>query len=255
MQSQNPTSFPPEVAKQLDFYVYRLLDPRNGETFYVGKGKGNRVFEHAAGALRLASIENEMGEDAVSLKIRRIIEIKNSGLDVVTVIHMHGIRTSETAYQVEAAVMDCYPGLTNRVGGHNGNELGVAHAEELIRRYSAKPLQVEHSLVLINVGRSYQEMNVYDAVRAAWRLNRTRAEKAQYVIAHGGGIVRGVFVAHRWMKVTPENFPNRPGSEEERNRWGFEGEEAPTEIQVLYMGKRVPPAERGAANPIRYLPG
>ena len=42
-------SFPPEVAERLQYYVYRLIDPRNGETFYVGKGKGNRVFAHARG--------------------------------------------------------------------------------------------------------------------------------------------------------------------------------------------------------------
>lgn len=39
-------SFPPEVAEKLKTYVYRLIDPRNGETFYVGKGVGNRVFAH-----------------------------------------------------------------------------------------------------------------------------------------------------------------------------------------------------------------
>ena len=39
-------SFPPEVARRLKTYVYRLIDPRNGETFYVGKGQGNRVFNH-----------------------------------------------------------------------------------------------------------------------------------------------------------------------------------------------------------------
>jgi hypothetical protein len=39
-------SFPEEVARQLRTYVYRLIDPRNGETFYIGKGKGNRVFSH-----------------------------------------------------------------------------------------------------------------------------------------------------------------------------------------------------------------
>lgn len=27
-------------------YVYRLIDPRNGETFYIGKSKGNRVYAH-----------------------------------------------------------------------------------------------------------------------------------------------------------------------------------------------------------------
>jgi hypothetical protein len=47
--------FPAEVAKKLGYYVYRLIDPRNGETFYVGKGKG-RVFQHARGALKLSVV-------------------------------------------------------------------------------------------------------------------------------------------------------------------------------------------------------
>ena len=36
--------FSNEVISKLNYYVYRLIDPRNGQTFYVGKGKGNRVF-------------------------------------------------------------------------------------------------------------------------------------------------------------------------------------------------------------------
>ena len=38
--------FPPDVTAKLKTYVYRLIDPRNGETFYVGKGHGNRVSAH-----------------------------------------------------------------------------------------------------------------------------------------------------------------------------------------------------------------
>ena len=44
--------FTSDVEKALGHYVYRLIDPRNGETFYVGKGQGNRVFAHVSGALR-----------------------------------------------------------------------------------------------------------------------------------------------------------------------------------------------------------
>lgn len=29
-----------------EFYVYEYVDPRNNKTFYVGKGKGNRLYVH-----------------------------------------------------------------------------------------------------------------------------------------------------------------------------------------------------------------
>ncbi len=58
-------SFPSDVAAKLKFYVYRLIDPRNGETFYVGKGKGNRVFSHirAAEGLEGDDIGNKLSAD------------------------------------------------------------------------------------------------------------------------------------------------------------------------------------------------
>ncbi|MEY3326561.1 MAG: hypothetical protein RL044_514 [Actinomycetota bacterium] len=43
--------FPVELFDQLKYYVYRRLDPRTGQTFYIGKGKGNRVFEYARNAI------------------------------------------------------------------------------------------------------------------------------------------------------------------------------------------------------------
>ena len=51
MEKINNFSLP--VIKKLNYYVYRLIDPRNGNTFYAGKGKGNRVFAHMADALKI----------------------------------------------------------------------------------------------------------------------------------------------------------------------------------------------------------
>jgi uncharacterized protein len=93
----------------LGWYVYRLIDPRNGETFYVGKGRGNRVFVHvhAADGLEGDDLEN---------KVKRIRQIQNAGLEVAHVIHRHGL-DERSAFEVEAALIDAYPGLTNVAGG------------------------------------------------------------------------------------------------------------------------------------------
>jgi hypothetical protein len=42
----NVRSFTSAVQEQLGYYVYRLIDPHDGCTFYVGKGAGNRLFSH-----------------------------------------------------------------------------------------------------------------------------------------------------------------------------------------------------------------
>ena len=42
--------FTPEVESKLQYYVYALVDPRTDPIFYVGRGVGNRVFQHIAGA-------------------------------------------------------------------------------------------------------------------------------------------------------------------------------------------------------------
>jgi hypothetical protein len=51
-------TFPPDVVPKLKTYVYRLIDPRNGETFYIGKGQSNRVFAH---------IHDELSQDGDDL--------------------------------------------------------------------------------------------------------------------------------------------------------------------------------------------
>lgn len=91
-------SFPPEVARELKTYVYRLIDPRNGETFYVGKGRGDRVFAHVHG-------EQKLEGDDLDNKIKRIREIRLAGFEVAHVIHRHGM-DDETALEVEAALIE-----------------------------------------------------------------------------------------------------------------------------------------------------
>ncbi|WP_218138802.1 hypothetical protein [Nitrosomonas sp. Nm58] len=242
-------SFPADVAAELKTYVYRLIDPRNGETFYVGKGKGNRVFSH---------IRDEQGleGDKIDNKLKRIREIRLAGFEVAHVIHRHGM-DERTAIEVEAALIDAYPGLTNIVDGTGGGDYGVMHAEEIIRRYSAKPAVFCHKALLISVNRSATEWSLYDATRYAWRIDVTRAKEAEVILPTIQGLIIDAFIAHKWLEATPTNFPGRAEGNGVPGRFGFVGVEAPKNIKDLYVRKRVPDkfSRRGAANPIKYTWG
>lgn len=236
-------SFPPEVARELKTYVYRLIDPRNGETFYVGKGRGDRVFAHVHG-------EQKLEGDDLDNKIKRIREIRLAGFEVAHVIHRHGMN-DETALEVEAALIDAYLGLANIVGGAGSHEYGVMHAKEIVSRYSATPAVFKHKALLISVNKSAEQTSLYEATRYAWKVSKSKAKQAEVILATVQGLIKGAFIADDWLEATGENFPGR---EDVPGRYGFKGREAPAEIKEQYVGKRVPDEYRkpGAANPIKY---
>ena len=235
------TKFPGGVAEKLKTYVYRLIDPRNGETFYVGKGVGDRVFAH---------IRDQIKDDDPSNKLKRIRDIRLAGFDVAHVIHRHGM-DNKTAFEVESALMDAYPGLTNIAGGAGGADYGAMHAEEAIRRYSAPTAEFKHKAILITVNRSALEVSLYEATRYAWKIAPKKAEKGEVVLAVVQGLIVGAYVAREWVPATPEHFPGR---EPMLGRYAFNGYEAPPELAKQYVGKRVPDSFRkpGAANPVKY---
>lgn len=249
MPKTNPSNFPPGVADELKFYVYRLLDPRNGETFYVGKGKGNRVFAHARA-------EIEIRDDDPGAKLRRIHEIRLAGFEVAHVIHRHGME-EKTALEVEAALIDAYPGLAVEASGHGSSERGAMHVKEIIQRYCADEAEItdREKVLLINVNRESVERSPYEAVRYAWKINANKASQANVILATVRGMIVGAFIADQWLPANATNFPNRWAEGDlSENRYGFIGQSAPQEIYRRYVGKRVPSRFRkpGASNPIKY---
>ncbi len=236
-------SFPPEVFEKVKCYVYRLIDPTNGETFYVGRGQGNRVFQHVTAA----DINTHKDEDREDLKLERIRHIRNEKFEVIHVIHRHGLTESQ-AKEVEAALIDAFPGLTNIQGGYGSSDRGPMNVQQIYAMYKADPLVAEDKLLVININKSYKERNnVFECVRWAWIVSKTNAETCKFVLAVYKGLVKGVFKADKWLPATVENFPGRP---DWHPRWGFEGQEAPIDIQEKYMNRRyVFPGQ----NPVKYL--
>ena len=258
-------SFPAGVGEKLKYYVYRLIDPRNGETFYIGKGKGNRLFQHAnAHAASDISPDTDddteaAPEDGASLKISRLNDIRKAGLEVVHIVHRHGIEDAKVAYEVEAALIDTYAGLANMAAGHHSNDRGPMHAQQISDKYALPEVELnDERLVMINLNSADHntKAELLDRVRYAWRISRHRAEKADYVFAVIHGVVHGVFVCTQWLPATPENFPGPRFGETSDSRSGFIGEAAPDDIWKRYAGergKRLPEDLRHRSqNPIRY---
>ena len=116
--------------------------------------------------------------------------------------------------------------------------------------------EFRHRVLLININRQFREGasldEVYEATRFAWKISKSRAEKAEVILAIYQGEIKAAFIADEWLATTSENFPDRKTSP---GRFGFIGREASPDIQKLYVGKRVPDElrKRGVANPIRYV--
>lgn len=252
----NLNSFSNSVIEKLNFYVYRLIDPRNGQTFYVGKGKGNRVFAHINDALKNYQNENyiEKDDDNISTKIQTIREIKNEGLEVIHVIHRWGLSQDE-AFEVEAALIDAYAGLTNMQAGY-GSERGVTNAWVLQNNLSAEQYQEPDNMkyIIIKIRKdtvnNYQNEHpntdyldcIYEVTRASWVINVDRAKTYDYVLGVIDGIVRGVYKVKEWRQT------------KNSNRYEFYRDEIEPNVEEYFINKQIPSCytKKGSSNPIQY---
>ena len=240
--------FTKEVIDQLQYYVYRLIDPRNGQTFYVGKGKGNRVFAHVNDALKSYEGESyeDSEEDEVSSKILQIRDIKNAGLEVIHVIQRYGL-TEKEAFEVEAALIDAYGELTNLQGGH-ASERGVNNAEVLQRELSFEEYEEPgFKYIIIKINNKVLEErdnDIYETARSAWKVNLSKAKKYKYCFAVMNGVVKNVYIIEGWL----------PDHRARTGRYEFYGKEAPEEIRKQFVNKRIPDvySKKGMASPVLY---
>lgn len=241
-------TFDTKTQEELKSYVYALIDPRDEKPFYIGKGKGNRVFNHVACSLE---------EEVTNNKYDKIREIKSSGNKVKHVIIRHGM-TDKAAFEVESSLIDFigylnHFSLANEVLGHHSIDSGLMTTNEVIRKYDAKPLmELLDPVIIININKTYKrgggEEGIYKATKDYWAVDKNRIKPIKYALSEYRGLIVEVYKINEWYPVDAIDRSGKP-----RVSWGFNGEVAENSIRQRYLNKSVAHTKkRGAANPIRY---
>ncbi len=248
--------FPTGVIEKLDYYVYVLIDPETDQVFYVGKGVGNRIFAH---------LNTAIADETPSDKLDKIRAIRAKGLEVIHIVHRHGL-TEKEAFEVESALIDyiTLSELTNQVQGHNSDDRGRMNVAEVIAKYQAPVVEITEPVILITVNRLFQRgmsaEELYEITRGKWVIG-SRRNKAKYAFAANKGIIREVYEIEKWLPAQIGDNEVKRGwisanavnaEVKQRRRWQFEGRVADS-LRHYVGGSTEKYAVVGAQNPIRYV--
>jgi uncharacterized protein len=240
--------FSSKVRECLGYYVYLYIDPRDGKPFYIGKGKGGRVFGH----LKTAATKSK--------KSRFLRDLEALGLQPQIEILKYGL-TEDEALLVEATAIDLLDikKLTNIARGHGSRHGARGSVEEIAAILDAREARISEPSMLININKAFRygmtTHELYDATRSAWKLGPRRVN-AKYAMCVYRGIVRQVYLIAAWVPggSTMRATDTDGRHQDESPRWEFVGKVADEAICKKYVGKSVARYFKpGAQNPVLYV--
>lgn len=240
------------TIEKIDHYVYVLIDPRDWKTFYVWKGKNNRINDHIKGIFKENKKESE--------KNKRIDDILKSWKKVKQIIVKHWLSCKYEALKIESAIIDVllWEGykLTNIVKWHWSEETWIMDLEDIKIKYEAEEANFgEDLIILININFLYKKDMSYDdlywVTRRSWRIAPKHANKTKLVCCVYRWIIREVFEITQPREIDQERCQRNP---EQKPRYMFTWKLASENIRNKYLHKSVGNYwKQWAQMPIRYV--
>ena len=212
--------FSRKTIESIGYYVYGLRKPGTKEYFYIGKGKGNRVFAHVS--QKAKKLEHNPKFDLIQ-KLKRI---GGPEIDIIR----HNL-SEEQAFRIESALIDVLnvKDLTNKVRGHKSDELGLMTAKNLEAKYKGEVLKFKEPAVCFKISilfntwtKNMSEADLYEIIRGNWTVNIKKAKSVKYAFGIHNNLVRGIYHINSWKQV----FVGRDGVKYKRPRWRFTGNQA-----------------------------
>lgn len=264
-----------EKDQQHVFYVYCLMDPRNDECFYVGKGKGNRIFKHKQDAQKQLLYEDIfIEENKDNLKFNRINEICSNDLNVLGYIISYGLTESE-AFSAENVLINFLnltnkTTLTNMINGHGSkaylvedleNEFGYdsINLENINTNELILAVKIRDAFLLdkdeskeypINESKRDRN-NLKSRTLGNWIIGKDKIHKIKYIIGINTGANNAVVSAYEVSFEQAESIETNNG----RMRYAFIGlSERDATLKKLNLYKKALPDLRfGSGSATAYI--
>ena len=185
--------FSRKTVEGIKYYVYGFRYPGTNQYFYIGKGKGNRVFSH---------INQSVKRGIADPKFEVIESLRASGGPEIDIIR-HGL-TEYQALLLESSLIDVLgvDQITNKVRGIDANKYGLMSPKNVEANFKGKEFKLKISAVCFKINKAWSKNmskdELYDKVRGTWYLSLKRAKRAEYGIGLCHGVIRGIYKINGW---------------------------------------------------------